>query len=258
MTDGISFPPLLDLPPDSLEAQKQHLLSEIKREPETRRRVPAQLRRPKLAGVALGCGAAVAAAVIGVFIVGTATTGAHSPQTSSGSPLNLPFPMPTVAKPLPAFADAKQTTLANAQTALGQTVVLPQTAVLTPSDAGPVWMDSLTDQQTGVTTTTVAVTFPAQGMIIGYTRPAPSDGSAAHFQAMAQSMPSPSGASEGQVISLNGGVPALAVQENSDDTGANFGGITFNFGGAEITVRGHNDESTLQSLAESILSRSSS
>jgi hypothetical protein len=200
-------------------------------------------------------------ALIGVLLIaaGTSFVGARllKPQhhVDANAGLNLPFPMPTVAKPLPAFADAKQTTLANAQTALGQTVVLPQTAVLTPSDAGPVWMDSLTDQQTGVTTTTVAVTFPAQGMIIGYTRPAPSDGSAAHFQAMAQSMPSPSGASEGQVISLNGGVPALAVQENSDDTGANFGGITFNFGGAEITVRGHTDEATLQSLAESILAR---
>ena len=258
MTDKISFPPLLDLRPDSLEAQKQHLLREIAREPDTRWHVALQLRRPKLAGVAVGCGAAVAAAVIGVFIVGTGTTPKKvARKTSPGSSVNLPIPLPTVAQPLPAFA-AKQTTLADAQTTLGQSIVLPQTATVTPSDAGPVWMDSLTNQQTGVTTTNVAVTFPAQGMIIGYTRPAPSDGSAAHFQQMAQSMPSPSGASEGQVISLNGGVPALAVQENSDDTGGNFGAIIFNVGGAEVSVRGHNDESTLQALAESILARSGS
>jgi hypothetical protein len=91
-----------------------------------------------------------------------------------------------------------------------------------------------------------------------YTRPAPSDGSAAHFQAMAQSMPSPSGASEGHVISLSGGVPALAVQENSDDTGTNFGEIIFNVGGTEVRVMGHNDEATLQGVAESILDRSNS
>ncbi len=200
-------------------------------------------------------------ALIGVLLIaaGTSFVGARllKPQhhVDANAGVNLPFSLPTVAQPLPAFADAKQTTLVNAQTALGQTIVLPQTAVLTPSDAGPVWMDSLTDQQNGVTTTNVAVTFPAQGMIIAYTRPAPSDGSAAHFRAMAQSMPSPSGASEGQVISLNSGVPALAVQENSDDTGANFGAIIFNVGGAEISVKGHNDQATLEALAQSILAR---
>src|SRR3954451_11040135 len=202
------------------------------------------------------------AALIGVLLasVGASFVGARllQPQhhVDASAMVESPIPLPTVAQPLPAFA-AKQTTLANAQTALGQTIVLPQTALLTPSDAGPVWMDSLTDQQTGVTTTNVAVTFPAQGMIIGYTRPAPSDGSAAHFRAMAQSMPSPSGASEGQVISLAGGVPALAVQENSDDTGSNFGSIIFNVGGAETSVIGHNDKSTLLGLAESLLARAS-
>lgn len=203
------------------------------------------------------------AALIGVLLAaaGASFVGARllKPQhhVDARAGVELPVPLPTVAQPLPAFA-AKQTTLAKAQTALGQTIVLPQTAVLTPSDAGPVWMDSLTNQESGVTTTNVAVTFPAQGMIIGYTRPAPSDGSAAHFQAMTQSMPSPSGASEGQVISLNGGVPALAVQENSDDTGANFGSIIFNVGGAEVSVQGHNDQATLKMIAQSILSRSSS
>jgi hypothetical protein len=202
------------------------------------------------------------AVLIGVVVIaaGASFIGARllRPQQhvdTSAQP-NLATPLPTVAQPLPAFA-AKQTTLANAQTALGQAVVLPETAVLSPSGAGPVWMDSLTNQESGVTTTNVAVTFPVQGMIIGYTRPAPSDGSAAHFRAVAQSMPSPSGASEGQVISLNGGVPALAVKENSDDTGANFGSITFNVGGAEVSVIGHNDQATLQALAESLLARAS-
>ncbi|MGH3008349.1 MAG: hypothetical protein ACRDLM_02915 [Gaiellaceae bacterium] len=157
--------------------------------------------------------------------------------------------LPTVARPLPAFA--KQTTLADAQAALGQQVVLPQTAVLGPSDGGPVWMASFGGQ------TAVAATFPAQGMIMEYTRPAPSDGSASHFQSMTESMPSRNGGSEGQVITLSGGVPALAVQENSDDTGANFGEIIFNVAGTEVRVMGHNDEATLQGLAESILERSS-
>jgi hypothetical protein len=168
----------------------------------------------------------------------------------------LATPLPSVARPL-SLPSAKETTLADAQVALGQQVVLPQTVVMGPSDAGPVWVASLTDQA-GVTTTTVAVTFPTQGMIMVYTRPAPSDGSAAHFQAMARSMPSPSGASEGQVISLGGGVPALAVKENSDDTGANFGAVIFNVGDTEIRVMGHNEQATLEGIAQSILDRSRS
>ena len=51
---------------------------------------------------------------------------------------------------------------------------------------------------------------------------------------------------------------AQCVQENSDDTGANFGEIIFNVAGTEVRVMGHNDQATLQGLAESILSRSSS
>jgi hypothetical protein len=195
-----------------------------------------------------------------ILAAGAGLVGARSLKSQQhvvGGPggANVAGSLPTVARPLAWFA--KQTTLASAQTALGQAVVLPQSTAVGPSDAGPVWSASLSDPQTGATTTTVAVTFPAQGMIMEYTRPAPSDGSAAHFQAMAQSMPSPSGASEGQVISLSGGVPALAVQQNSDDTGANFGEVIFNVAGTEVRVMGHNDESTLQDLAESVLAQAS-
>lgn len=177
-----------------------------------------------------------------------------APHLAAGAVANAPGPFPTVARPLPLFA--KQMTLANAETVLGQAIVLPQSDAVAPSDAGPVWAASGTDQTTGVTTTTVAVTFPAQGMVFEYTRPAPSDGSASHFQAMTKSMPSRRGGSAGQVISLNGGVPALAVQQNSDDTGANFGEIAFNVNGTEIRVMGHNERATLKGLAESILGRS--
>jgi len=137
-------------------------------------------------------------------------------------------------------------------------VVLPNSSTLAASSAGPVWVASLTDQDSGGTVTTVAVTFPTQGMVMEYTRPAPSDGSAAHFQGMAQGMVSPSGTPIAQVISLSGGVPALAVQQNSDETGSNFGEIIFNVGGTEVRVMGHNDQATLQGAAESILDRSNS
>lgn len=162
--------------------------------------------------------------------------------------------LPTVARPLPAFA--KQMTLAAATSELGSSVILPDSASAPTSDAGPVWVAGLKDQETGSSTTTVAVTFPAHGIVLEYTRPAPSDGSAAHFQAMAQSMISPTGAQAGRVITLSGDTPALAVQENSDQTGANFGEIIFNTaGGIEIRVMGHASEAMLQGLAQAILAR---
>jgi hypothetical protein len=198
--------------------------------------------------------AAVICAAVGavVFTGALGGSGGHRPS----SPVEDAVSPPTLAHPLPSFA--KQTTLADAPTALGGPVVLPNSAVVGPSDAGPVWVASLTDQQTGESVTTVAVTFPSQGMVVEYTRPAPSDGTAAHFEAMAQSMVSGSGVQIGHVITLSGGVPALAVEQNADETGSNFGEIIFNVGGNEIRVMGHNDQATLQGVAQSILDRSNS
>lgn len=179
-----------------------------------------------------------------------------SPKTASAGSYDGVAP-PTVEQPLPA-ALAKETTLRDAPSALGGPVVLPNTATVDPSEAGAVWMASLDDQETGTSTTTVAVTFPRQGIVIEYTRPAPSTGTAAHFQAMAQGMVAPTGAQIGGVITLNSGVPALAVQQNSDETTANFGEVIFNVDGTEVRVMGHNDQATLQGIAQSILTQSGS
>jgi hypothetical protein len=258
MTDQISFPPLHDLPPGEVALRRRHLLAEITRELVSSR--PAWLNLPPLRPrLALPAIAVVCAAVVAVVFVGG---GSNKPNThkSSTSPLgsgllNTVGSPPTLAQPLP-LPWAKQTTLSDATATLGAPIVLPNTALVQPSDAGPVWVDSPHGKDGNPVMTNVAVTFPSQGVIVGYTRPAPSDGSAAHFQAMAQSMPSPNGGSEGHVIILDGGVPALAVQQNSDDTGHNFGGIFFNMGGSEVSVMGHNDEATLESLALSILGQS--
>jgi hypothetical protein len=100
-------------------------------------------------------------------------------------------------------------------------------------------------------TTNVAVTFPSRRVIVEYERPAPSNGSAAHFQAVAE------GFNHATVVRL-GGVPALVMRQNSDSTGHNFGAIAFNMAGTEIRVLGHNDEPTLEAWALSILNRSHS
>jgi hypothetical protein len=259
MTEQISFPPLHDLSPGEHETRKQHLLSEIRREPEWRRfslpTIPPLRLRVAVPAAAAVCVAAVCAVVFTAALGGSGnhhTTygwGGLSESQSRGTG-NLAGSLPTVADPLGFLA--KQTTLADATAMLGAPIVLPNTTLIQPSDAGPVWEAG----KGAPSPTIVAVTFPSQGVIVEYWRPAPSDGSAAHFQAMAQSMPSPSGASEGQVITLSGGVPALAVQQNSDDTGHNFGSIIFNMAGSEVRVMGHNDEATLQAMALSILNQS--
>jgi len=257
----ISFPPLHDLSPGEHETRKQHLLSEIKREPGRRR--PSWPSLPPLRlRFAVAAIAAICAAVLAVVFTG-ALGGSHHPtfaenraSVGQGGTGDLLVPLPTLTHPLGFPPLAKQTTLSDATAALGTPIVLPNASFIQPSDAGPVWIDNLHDKEGNPVVTNVAVTFPTQGVIVGYTRPAPSDGSAAHFQAMAQSMPSPSGASEGSVITLSGGVPALAVQQNSDDTGHNFGSIIFNMAGSEVRVMGHNDEATLQAMAPSILNQS--
>jgi len=154
---------------------------------------------------------------------------------------------PSVAHPL---VCARRTTLANASAALGRRVVLPHSALVRPSDAGPVWMVHSGKPSAGITN--VAVTFPSRRVIVEYERPAPSNGSAAHFRAMA------AGINDAQVVRLGGRVPALAVKQNSDMTRKNFGTIIFNVGGSEVRVMGHYSRGTLQRVAQSVLEGSSS
>ena len=152
---------------------------------------------------------------------------------------------PTLAHPL---ACARRTTLSHASSALEGRLVLPNSALVRPSDAGVVWMVHSGRPSAG--TTNVAVTFPSRRVIVEYERPAPSNGSAAHFQAVAKGM------RHAQVVRLGGRVPALVVKQNSDSDGHNFGVIIFNLAGSEIRVMGHNDEPTLEASALSILNRS--
>src|ERR1700756_1767011 len=104
--------------------------------------------------------------------------------------------LPTIAHPLPAFAT--QTTLSAAPTGLGTSLTLPNTSQVQLGDVGPVWTASVPGG-----TTTVAVTYPSQGMIVEYTRPVPyvADPATA-YQRIAQEFNSAD-----QVIDL-GGKPA--------------------------------------------------
>jgi hypothetical protein len=148
---------------------------------------------------------------------------------------------PTLAHPL---VCARRTTLAKASAALGGRLVLPSSTLVGPADAEPVWI-----VHSG-RTTNVAVAYPSRRVIVEFERPAPSDGSAAHFRAMAKGM------NEARLVRLGGRVPAFVVKQNSESAGHNFGAIIFNLAGGEIRVLAHTDEASLEALALSILERS--
>jgi hypothetical protein len=146
-------------------------------------------------------------------------------------------------RPLQGLA-AQPITLTDAPDTLGGPVVLPENSFVRPSDAGAVWGATAEAGQAGV-----GVAFPAQRLIIQYERP-PIPDPLAIFQGMAKEDPG------SELIYLNGGVPAIAMAQTSDPS--SWGSIQFVAGGTTITVLGHDDQATLQSVAQSILDRSGS
>jgi hypothetical protein len=161
----------------------------------------------------------------------------HQP-TANSSIAGLPGP--TLQDPL--GSGEQETTLAAASTALGASIVLPSTSSVQASDAGATW------QISGSSGTMVAVTFPSQGLMVEYRRPIPYSDPSTEYQGLTQSVPS------SQVVSLNG-TPAFLIPQNSDSTGANFGVVLFEVNGTEVRVMGHNDNATLEAIAQSIIDR---
>jgi hypothetical protein len=179
--------------------------------------------------------AAVAASLTGVF----AFNGSPSPHPGSGGFMVLP--LPTLAHPLP--PGAKQTSLPEAAQALGAPIVLPDSSLAAPSDAGAVWIGSMLDERRA------AVTFPSAGLIVLYWHPRLYANPGSLFAAVADGKPGV------HALDLEG-VAALAIDQNSDSTGTNFGSIEFDTGGTTIAVLGHYDQATLQAVAQSIVDRS--
>jgi hypothetical protein len=217
---------------------------------ETRRRIYAQVTqatphaawrgrhlRPRLA-LSLACAVTVVTASVVAAVI---FAGPGSRPGATEASLAPELPGPTLARPL--LPPAHQVALADATSAFGAPIVLPNTTLVEPSNAGPVWEGS------SGTSTTVAVTYPSQGVMIIYIRPAPFSDPVAAYQGFTQSLP------ESQVVQLNG-TPAWLLPQNSDDTGANFGAVLFEVNGTEVRVMGHNDAATLEGIAQSILSQS--
>jgi hypothetical protein len=150
----------------------------------------------------------------------------------------------TLARPL--GLNGSQMSLASASGALGASLTLPDSAAVAASDAGPVW--AAESRATGkAREVAVAVTFPKEGLIVQYQRPVMAD-PLATFQNVVKDSPGSS------VVYLNGNVPALSIPELPD--GSNWGSVQFVSGGTVIVIMGHNDEATLEGVANSILGRS--
>jgi len=205
------------------------------------------IRRRRLVAAAI-LATAVAGSLAGVFLVGGTTS--HSTKSShprSNSGVTGP-PGPTggfsVAHPI----YGKQVSLAQAAAAIGQPVVLPGTASIRPEDAGPVlaWSRGMR----GI----VAVTYPAEGLVVEYERPAPWADWSAGLTAYSHNFP------HGRLTSLRG-TPALVIprkDDNIDWVGHKFGWVTFKINGLMVSVIGHYGEAVLESIAKSIIARSPS
>ncbi len=129
-----------------------------------------------------------------------------------------------------------------AASAFGSTIALPDTPQVPSSGVGTVWVNQLTGEETQ---TAVSVTFPSQGLIIDYERPAPAD-PLGYFQATTGPAPSP------QLIWL-GSTPA----SYDPGTPGMWEEVQVIAGGATIDVLGHSSEASLQAVAQSIVDRAS-
>jgi hypothetical protein len=145
-----------------------------------------------------------------------------------------------------------QVATADASSALGAPVVLPETSLVQPSDAAPMSSAACLSQPTTETPCQVTVTFPSLTihyvpLTIRYLRPASADPSTSYANVAKQVKGS-------KIISL-GGTPALFVP---GPPGAYPSWIEFVSNGTDITVQGNYDEAALQAVAQSIADRSGS
>lgn len=185
--------------------------------------------------------AALAAA--GTFAVVRATSSVPvSPRQSGALGPDSTF---TLEQPLP-VPGAKQVSMSDAEAAFGGPIALPNTAQASPSDVGVVWMARGRGDAKGETQTTVRVTFPSEGLIVAYERPAIPD-PLAFIQQSVKDIPAT------HMIYLSG-VPAWVLPELPDDP-LSWDSIEFVTGGATVFLFSHTGVASLQPVAQSIIDR---
>jgi hypothetical protein len=184
---------------------------------------------------------AVAATLVAVFAFSGSSS---SPQPQGIGPIgrsDLAGPGPTVDRPLP--LGGREVSLGDAQAALGVPIVLPDTSPIGSPAVGPVWLSTSGGESVA------AVTYPAAGTWVGYRTGANRyyDDVLLLYQAIANE-----DRASFRVVYIDG-TPALAAEENTDQTGGNPSSIMFDAGGAQVTIIGHQTLPKLQALAQSII-----
>ena len=168
MTDQISFPSLHDLSPGEHETRKQHLLSEISREPKRRR---IRVAVPAAAAV---CAAAVCAVVFsgalgssGTHRSGSTVWGSRFGPQNSGPASSGPGAVQPDTTPLgndnPFGADGKLVTLQQFVADMvtkGYSVPLPNSPLANSDNVGNVWENTATGA--------VIVYYPSSGIQLDY------------------------------------------------------------------------------------------
>ena len=212
--------------------------------------------------VLLICAAAAAAATFALIRVTSSASGDVRAKSSTRGELSFrsksptpprvhpsgpqgPDVTPTLARPI-ADTLATRVSMSDAASALGRTLLLPNTPQVAPADAGAVWMEQAHGDSQDDTSAIVAVTFPSQRLIILYMRP-PIHDPLAYIQASVKDAP-------GSQLVWLGSVPAWLILEPSD--GSNWSAIEFVAGGVTVDVFGvfgRTSGAALQAIAQSIV-----
>jgi hypothetical protein len=216
-----------------------------------RHRLPpmAPKRRMAVLAGAVVC-AALAASLIGVFVLGQSNTNSMEPGFRLGI-----GPASPVAPPPP-----RSIAVSDLSLVLGTPVALPMTSLVQPTDAKSATAEGICPvvSTTGIDGTCfVRVKFPSQSLTVEYNRPTGQPGPsgfAADVQTMKQEAAKRPGSGRADLLDLNG-VPAMFSTGDYSLGAEGTASIHFIVGGTAITIYGDQDEATLQTLAQSILDR---
>lgn len=150
------------------------------------------------------------------------------------------------------FPPGRQIDLADASGTLGAPVVLPDTSLASPSNAGPAWAERSCPASDGSITEEsfrhacwIWISFPSAGLSVGYLRPPQYRGTRGEWELQAGKY-----GDNAKVIEL-GNIPALAIEPQDPYPGS----VEFDLDGTRVVVAGAYDTATLQDVAQSIVDR---
>lgn len=149
----------------------------------------------------------------------------------------------------PYVPPANRISLADASATLGAPVVLPDSPLVQPSDAGAAWTERTcpaSDREPwNEHACWVWVSFRSAALNVGFLRPPMYPGNRSEWELQAKDY-----GVGAEVVDLNG-VPALAIREQGPFPGS----VEFDLGGNRIVVAGDYDLATLKAAAQSIVDR---